>query len=394
MTKANNKSDQNGITLIELMIAITIGLFMLLVLAALFAESNRSHRALAEASQQIENGRYAIQLMGDDLHMAGYYGQFSDGTSSNFPAVPTTEPDPCAIPTTATLTPYFTSLALHVQGYAAANFSSRASLAAAPLCAAILTNANLQPGSDILVVRRADTKQLDTNDTDTTNNTTTTNLIYLQANSTNGELQFGNSGTTFNTGSTTTPMKADGTTTTILNENGPATGTAARTAAAPIRQYHVHVYFVAPCSVPSDGSTTCTGASDDNGSPIPTLKRLELSLNSSGNLAMNIVPLVEGIEVMKVDYGVDTIGAAAGGPDGTPDGDFLRTPATLANWADVMGLNIYLLSRNTLTTAGETDNKIYTMGVAGTYTPGGNYKRHLYSTTVLLTNPSGRREIP
>ena len=49
--------------------------------------------------------------------------------------------------------------------------------------------------------------------------------------------------------------------------------------AAAIRRYRTHIYFVAPCSVPFDGSNPpiCTGPSDDGGRPIPTLKRLEVT---------------------------------------------------------------------------------------------------------------------
>src|SRR5678809_1005243 len=78
---------------------------------------------------------------------------------------------------------------------------------------------------------------------------------------------------------------------------------------APIRKYHVHIYFVAPCSVPTGGGTVCTGSSDDNGRPIPTLKRIELASNGT----MNVISLVEGIENLQVDYGID------GDKDGVPD---------------------------------------------------------------------------
>jgi type IV pilus assembly protein PilW len=363
---------QRGVTLIELMIAITIGLLMLTVLAVLFQESTRSHKALSEASQQIENGRYAIQLLSDDLHLAGFYGRFS-----SLAAAPATSPDPCAVSTTTTL---YDALPLHIQGFNAANFTSRPSLASAPLCAAILTNANLQPGSDIVVIRRTDTTQL--------TGTPILNDIYLQANPTAAEIQVGVAtavGTTLKANGylASGASAADTAHTSLVNKDGTA---------APIRKYHVHVYFVAPCSVPSNGSTTCTGSADDGGSPVPTLKRLELS-SSGGATVMSIDSLVEGIEMMKVDYGVDTTGSLTSGRDGTPDGNYLRIPASLpADWADVMGVNVFLLSRNIRQSANTADTKTYNMGLAGGYTPGGSFKRHVYSTTVRLTNPSGRRE--
>lgn len=366
--KAHSRIRQQGVTLIELMIAITIGLIMLTVLTVLFAESTRSHKALSEASQQIENGRFAIQQMSDDLHLAGFYGRFSE-----IGATPATLPDPCAAPVNnldaASLNSLYDALPLHVQGFAAPDFVTRPSLAAAPLCAAKLTNANLQPGSDILVVRRADT-----------NVVVPATGIYIQANPTNARLQIDTSTTVWPSGATA-PLNKDGT-------------------AAPIRQYHVFVYFVAPCSIPNGGGLDCTGASDDNGKPIPTLKRIELT-----DAGMVISPLVEGIEMMKVDYGVDTGGGLTGLVDGVPDGNYQQSPS-LADWANVMGVNLYLLSRNPDISADASATKTYNMGVAGGYTPCSTasptlsanpecfYKRHAYTSTVRLTNASGRRETP
>lgn len=378
---------QRGVTLIELMIAITIGLLMLAVLAVLFQESTRSHKALSEASQQIENGRYAIQLLSDDLHLAGFYGQFGDFTTltAALPSAAATVLDPCS----TTVSDLNSALPMHIQGFNAANFTSRPSLASAPLCAAILTNANLKPGSDIVVIRRTDTTQLQPT------GTTILNDIYLQANPTTAEIQTGDGATMIGTTLKANGYLASGASTadtahvSLLNKDGTA---------APIRKYHVYVYFVAPCSVPSNGTTTCTGSADDGGSPIPTLKRLELS-SSGGATVMSIDSLVEGIEMMNIDYGVDTTGSLTGGPDGTPDGNYVRIPptsvtATFPDWVDVMGVNLYLLSRNIRQSANTTDTKTYNMGLAGGYTPGGSFKRHVYSTTVRLINPSARREVP
>lgn len=384
---AHQKYYQQGVTLIELMIAIAIGLVMLTVLAVLFAESTRSHKALSESSQQIENGRFAIQVMADDLHLAGFYGRFS-----TIPTAPTTLPDPCAV----SISTLYDGLPFHIQGFSAANFTSRPSLSAAPLCAAILTNANLQPGSDILVVRRADTSAV---------TTPTSKAIYIQANPTTAELQVGTNaavGTT-NRADGTNVSTSGGATVFPTGNTGPTNkdGTA-----APIRQYHVSVYFVAPCSLPNGGGLTCTGASDDGGNPIPTLKRLVLSVSGS-SAAMTIDPLVEGIEMMKVDYGVDTGGGLTGTVDGVPDGNYLRTVATVADWANVMGVDIYLLSRNPQSNPTDASaTKTYNMGISGGYTPCSTanttftahpecfYKRHAYSTTVRLTNASSRRETP
>src|SRR5438132_3900300 len=128
-----------GLSLIELMIAISIGLFLLLGLVAVFANSNRTYIDLSRASQQIENGRFAVQLLADDVSLAGFYGRYA----LQLP-VPGALPDPCETATMATLR---TAAAMPIQGYNAP--------ASSPIIAC-LPVANHVGGTDILVVRRAD----------------------------------------------------------------------------------------------------------------------------------------------------------------------------------------------------------------------------------------------
>jgi prepilin-type N-terminal cleavage/methylation domain-containing protein len=66
-----------GFTLVELMVALTIGLLMSFGLIRVFASSSESYQSLSQASQQIENGRYAMQAIGEDLKHAGYYGEYA-----------------------------------------------------------------------------------------------------------------------------------------------------------------------------------------------------------------------------------------------------------------------------------------------------------------------------
>jgi type IV pilus assembly protein PilW len=152
---------------------------------------------------------------------------------------------------------------------------------------------------------------------------------------------------------------------------------------APIRKWHVDIFFVAPCSIPNGGGTTCTGGADDNGAPVPTLKRLELS---SSGVAPSIVPLVEGIENFQVDYGIDADG------QGVPDGNYITAPATATDWSNVVAVRVSVLARNIEATNGFTDTKIYDMGAGGTVTPGGPYKRHVYNSVVRIVNIGSRRE--
>jgi type IV pilus assembly protein PilW len=234
------------------------------------------------------------------------------------------------------------------------------------------------PGTDVLVIRSADAAVLASADVPVERE------VYIQANPLSAEIQFGSSG-----GSIGTTKKADGTAAALFKKDG--------VSAAEIRKYHVHIYFVAPCSLPAGGGAVCTGAADDSGRPVPTLKRLELA-SSGGAATMKLVPLVEGIENLRIEAGIDDAPAAASAMtgsvgDGAPD-SFVTAP-TLAQTSNIVAATLYLLARNIEPTPGHTDTKTYNLGLAGTTAAASdNYRRHVFNAAVRLVNPGARREIP
>ena len=62
--------------LVEIMVSLTIGLVIIAALVALFVGTSRNNRQMATANSMIENGRFAIQLLEEDVIHAGYWGQF------------------------------------------------------------------------------------------------------------------------------------------------------------------------------------------------------------------------------------------------------------------------------------------------------------------------------
>jgi type IV pilus assembly protein PilW len=340
---------QHGLSLIELMIAMTIGLFILTALASVYLGASNSNKELARSARQIEDGRYSVQVISEDVALAGYYGYFYT------PAVAAAIPDPCE-----TL-PLQASLRLSVHGYDAPSSPP------SPL-SGCLADDNHVAGTDVLVIRRADSNV-------TASGSLVANQIYVQANS--------------DTSNSANPVVNTGTLTNfplLLRDNATR---------APIRKMHVHIYYVAPCSVPNGGGTTCTGANDDNGKPIPTLKRLELTVDSGGARSWVVTPIAEGVENMQVEYGVDSDG------DGVPDGAFVTAPASAADWANVVAVNLYLLVRNTESTPDHVDMKTYNLGLAGNVTSTANggtlepgYKRKSYNAQMRIVNIASRRETP
>jgi type IV pilus assembly protein PilW len=383
------RCSQAGLSMIELMIAMTLGLIIAAGLAILFANASNSQHELRRTAQQIESGRYAMDTLIQDLQLAGFLGEYRANISA------TAVPDPCLF----TAGDLAGAVRTPIQGYAAGALTAQPAPPAT--CAAWLPPANLRAGSDILVVRRADTQIVPIGAV------TTAGTKYLQSSSHTFEVQEGG-------GTTSCTSKADGSATTVTRRCqfptstdicSASTCTAGVPTAGYVRRLRVHVYFVAPCNVPSAG-TTCTAASD-NGRPIPTLKRLELTA-VAGVTTFQIVPIAEGVEFMKVAYGIDDLPAAVNTEtgkkgDGAPD-RYVLTPS-LAEFDNATTVRVDLLVRNPEPSAGQVETKTYNLSVdpitptaAGVaITPADldlNYRRHVYNAEVRLVNLSSRKEIP
>jgi len=363
---------QAGMSLLELMIALTIGLMLLSGLATIFASSSDANRELQKTSAQIENGRFAIDTLVQDLRLAGFYGHLHDMAIIPTPA--SVPPDPCESGSAAEL---LKNLWYPVQGYSGTVDSSNPASDTRPdisatSCGTLLTSANLKPGSDILVVRRADTNPLAATDV------ATSNVYYVQASSSGAEVQVGG-------GIAIGDKQADGATDSTLKLTNGATPAPS----APIRKLRVHVYFVAPCSVGLGTGGACSGAAGEDS--IPTLKRLELSAVG----AMTIVPLVEGVDYLKLEYGVDTtpntVSLETGYKGDATVDSYSTTPA---DWTTVIAAKVYVLARNTQTTRDYVDDKSYALGSVTAPARNDGYKRHVFSALAQLVNPAGRREIP
>ena len=367
MRITNSRARQHGLSLVELLISMAIGLLILAGLVTMFVNSSSNQREMQRSAIRIENGRYAMDTITQDLHHAGYYGQYF------LNKVPAAAQDPCAITAFADIT---AAGGFPMQAYAAASDTARPDLSATT-CATILSTANLSPGSDVLVVRRANTTPL------AAGNTAVLNEVYVQGNPLEISFQEGT-----NAPITPTSMVNGITAATIQN--------ATKTAAAEIRKFHVHIYFVAPCSRANGGGDVCTGSSDDEGSPIPTLKRLEM-VGGPGGRIFNVVPIAEGIQYFQIAYGIDsdpttvsTVTNFKG--DGVPD-TYVRAP-TLAEHADIMDAQVSLLARNNDKTVGFTDTKSYVVGSLNVGPYNDAYKRHVFDSRIRMTNLSSRREIP
>ncbi len=68
------KINQRGLSLVELMVAITIGLLLLAGVIQVFASTKQTYRVHEGLSRVQESGRFAMEFLTRDLRMAGFWG--------------------------------------------------------------------------------------------------------------------------------------------------------------------------------------------------------------------------------------------------------------------------------------------------------------------------------
>lgn len=235
---------QRGVSLIEIMVSITIGLLLLAGMSSLYVNQSRTQTNLDRVARMIENGRYALQILADDLQVAGFYGEYTP------PVTAATLPDPCNV---AVAGFNEDALAHHVQGV------NNATTASTPSCLPAVV-----AGSDILVIRRLETNRVAHATLPSAGGTTRYMQTSLCAPS---------------------PGFAIG-----LNRADLGLFQRDCASAADVRRLMVRIYFLSPDNLSGDG--------------IPTLKRAELG--TSGSFATEA--LVEGVQNMQVSYGRDSDG--------------------------------------------------------------------------------------
>lgn len=332
---------QQGVSLVELMISMTLSLVLLIALATLYFNTSRAHNDFSNSGEQMENGRYALDMMSREIELAGFFGPSSLARSAV-----ASSPDLCATSADAL-------------GFSASPVTMPVGLLAFAPGTVAPCLPNLLPTSEIVAIRRVGT---------TPTNAAVAGTAYLQTSfcaSDSASLAFGASAPAF-----TLRTKA-------CNNALPAE----------LRPAVVTIFYLAGCD-------KCTG----NGDGLPTLKMAELV-----NGAFRVQPLANGIEDMHLSYGVDLDNNGA--PDcyvddpgvdnsalctGVPTYDWTTA---LANWRNVTAVRIQVLARTVKPSAGWTDQRTYDVGRVqpdGPYNDG--YKRHVYAQLARIANVAGPRE--
>jgi Tfp pilus assembly protein PilW len=484
---------QSGFNFVELMVSMALGLLLIVAMAQVLTSISRSNSEMARMNLQIENGRFAMQMLEGEIKHAGFWGSyvpdFDNLTTTTAPvaasalpvggSLPDAIPDPC--------------LAYSVANWTAAYKSNLIGIAVQPVpsgnCTTVL--ANQKAYTESIVVRHAANCLAGSNTSISDCETANASKLYFQASLCAATAQTGSISTTLKlaasssatddtyngpvriisgTGSgqartitayngstkvaTVTPVWTTipdlsstytfdatdylldtygaGTTLSLHQRNCSSAATLAVAPKAGIRKFLSTIFYI------RDYAVTV-------GDGIPTLVRSKFdlvgaTLKHPTTPAEGVEALVEGIEGFRIEYGIDYLSdsgvdvindaspanrytaavlwgavnpaSAINRGDGFPDTYVTCPPATVAavnvtganiplanvctvaQLTNVVTVKLYVLARSRDKSPGYTDSKTYKLGSAtlGPFNDG--YKRHVFSTTVRLTNVSGRRETP
>lgn len=321
---------QQGLTLVELMVGLTLGLVITTSLLLLFANASANGQNLARSGVQIENGRYVSELLRDDLRLAGFYGETSvvgatyatsdpcSTAPANWNGIPFTLPNP-------------------VQGYGPSEVL------------ACLTNR--KAGTYAIAVRRVGVETVDP--------------ATLSASNTQNYVQY-----SFCIDDVATPRLIFGTDHTLF-----ALRNRACSATNTVRRYVSRIYYVATCNRCGTGDTT------------PTLKRVDLVGNQLVTTA-----LAEGIDELRFEYGFDNDGNGSADTYRTALGA-LGPSAAWSNVMTVKA-HFVTRSLDKAVGSQLATAQQFQLGGAGTVnTTEDGYTRRAYSSAIRLVNPSSVREL-
>ena len=381
-----NRPDEHGLSLVELLVALTIGLVIVAALAELFVNISRTNQEMAKTNSQIENARFAVQFLSNDLVHAGFWSgfvpEFDDVSFSDSPSdYPAFLPDPC----------------LDFGSWDAAYEQALMAIPIEVFSGSVTANcdsvvADRVTGTDVLVVRHAHICEAGVGDCD--DDGTVDDQLYFQASNCTAEIDAGNAF--------------------VLDPNGPLLDkSCVPSSKAPKRKYVQSIYYVRDHASKDSGGNKADS--------IPTLVRSDFGVTGTTPTQQAAIALVEGIERFRVELGIDNVSETGqlldpndflepirwedednwviseNRGDGTPD-QYIWCPSSrcsIVQLTNTVAAKIYILARANEPTPGYADTKTYQLGSGTPISPFNDaYKRHVFSTAVRLNNVSGRRETP
>lgn len=344
MALSNTLSRQKGLSLIELMVALLLGVLLLGGIVVIFEQNKRNSVQDEQVARMQEGGRFALQLLSRNLALSGFFGSVPDNRDIS---VSWTSGTDCLYDHdydgTANRqlrnprTPFYVGNDATTSGFS---------------CITDPVN----PGSDVLMVNRVfggSDMTIDVGGTQT--GSLVSGAIYVKTGA-RGEGNLFQASSTTDSGSATVPNPAA------------------------FWRFDPQVFFVRNFSV-------------SNGDGIPTLCRNHLT--TAAVYATEC--LVEGVEYVQVEFGIDDSPG-----DGNNVPNYYVANPDAAELSQIITARIFVLMRSVNPIANYVNDKTYTLGTRAvdfdTSTPAivdppnDSFLRRVYSTTVLFRNSSLRKE--
>jgi len=361
-----------GFGLVEIMITMTLGVLIILTVSTLFSDTSRTLFEVSRTGRQLENSMFTLDLLAGELALAGYWGE------AGYPIVADTqiflsdediETAPGSLSWTpgSAVPPICMGTGASISGSADDNKAELAyamefpvySASGASLNSEFTANtcggsgATARAGSEFFVVRRASTCATGSSPLPTNNNCPVLgNFYHLQTNGCYSE----------NAGLSGGEIKLYQVTEATVGTLLPFTAYDCATA-SPIYRYVNRIYYV--------------DAND-------ILTRLTLD-NDGGTIRFMPEQLVQGVELLRFEWLIDA--------NGDGEYDTVSRAPSVADWTNMVGVKIWLVTRATTEEPGFTDDFTYTIAGDSWTVPSGNegYRRRVQSRTVDLPNIGGRR---
>jgi len=325
---------QYGVTLVELMVALALGLLITVAMLKVYVDASRMYRFNEGLARVQENGRFALEFIRRDARVAGFWGCYSDAPLTN--------------QISATSDAWLDVAAGHITGTNDDGLNSADSITfrSATGSGTLVNTTMTAISGDVSVDSVA---------------TITSGMPVLISDCNNGDIfqVTGISGTSL--------AHAAGT-----NTNTSANLSKAYASGSRVYQAQQSTFCIAPGADPSQ----------------PSLRRL-INPTSGQTCASNGDELIEGVENLQILYGEDTDADSEGANgDGTAN-RYVPIGTASLDIDRVVSVRLSLLARslnNNLTTAPSP----YTFnGTAVTPGATDKYLRKVFTTTITLRNKAG-----
>lgn len=354
-----------GLSIIELMVALTIGLILLSALTRLFVTS-RSTYTLEEGLARIqESGRFAVEFLSQDIRMAGFIG--------------------CASASATTISNHLNNAGAYgvnagpsqyINGHAYTGSGTRPSALSdwTPALPGTISGityfsaGDVEPNTDVVVIRRASEtgvvlgSQMPNTSADIKIDSNPGDLaqfdIVMISDCTNADifqitgpasLSGGSNNMTHNTGTGSPGNATKPFSKSYLTD-------------AQIMKLITRIYYV--------------GRRSNSTSNPPALFRRELDMGETGSIRTD--ELVEGVETMRLSYGEDS--------DSNSIPDIYREADSVVDWSKVKTVRLGLLVATTASVDRELDTRTYALAGSSVGPFNDSKRRRAFNTTVQLRN--------